>query len=150
MTLERQQEGDLKSGYVLALVGAWLGGVVGLLVAVGMISAAGLSALDRLGALVYILFLAVPIGAVIGIGIALALFKRTAPVLTAIFSIPVWLVVLGALYGIVLIGSDLSRFIDTYASAILFFVPPLLVPLISRRMGLAASNKMNNSTNSKV
>ena len=149
VTFEPQQQGGPESGYVLALVGAWLGGLVGLLVAVGMISAAGLSALDRLGALVYILFFAVPIGAVIGAGTGLALFKRAAPVLTALFFIPVWLVVLGALYGIVLIGSDLSRSIDTYASAILFFVPPLIVPLISRRMALAASRR-TNPTSSRV
>jgi hypothetical protein len=146
VTFERQQQGNPKSGYVLALVGAWLGGFVGLLVAFWIISSRELSGFDVLGAALYAQLLAVPIGAIIGIGTALALFKRSAPVLTALLSIPVWLMIYGALYGIVLIGSDVSRFIDSYSPAILFFIPPLVVPLVSRWMALAGSRKTSNVT----
>jgi hypothetical protein len=150
VTLERQYQGGSKSSYLLVLVGAWLGGLVVLLVAFLILSSIELSAIDSLGAGLYALLLAVPLGAVLGIGAALALFKRSAPVLTALISIPVWLMTFGALYGMVLIGSDLSRFIDSYSPAILFFIPPLVVPLVSRWVALAASRRTNKSTTSSI
>lgn len=150
VTFERQDQANPKPGYLLVLVGAWLGGFVGLLVAFWIIASMELSGFDLLGAALYAQLLAVPLGAVIGIGAALALFKRSAPVVTVLLSIPVWLVIFGALYGMVLIGSDLSRFIDSYSPAILFFIPPLVVPLVSRWMALAASRRRNNSTTSSV
>lgn len=150
MSFERQHQGNPKSGYLLALVGAWLGGFIGLLVAFWIIGSMELSGFDLLGAALYAQLLAIPLGVVVGIGAALALFKRSAPVLTALLSIPVWLVIFGALYGMVLIGSDLSRFIDSYTPAILFFIPPLVVPLVSRWMALAASRRTNKATTSSV
>lgn len=152
MSFERQHRGTRKSGYLLALVGAWLGGFVGLYVAPWMLlSSTDLSGFNGLGAaLFYGLLVGIPVGAAIGIGAALALFKRSAPFLTALLSIPVWAVTFGVLYGMVQVGADLSRFIDSYAPAILYFIPPLVVPLASRWMALAASRRRNNSTTSSV
>ena len=142
MTVDRQRHAKPKSGYLLALSGAWVGGFVGLFLVARMISTADLSSGPELiGAVVYGQMAAIPIGTVIGIAVALALFKRAAPVLTAVLSIPVTLVVWAAWYGVWVMTSELSRFIDSMGYAGFLFIPPLTVPLISRWIALSFHRK---------
>jgi hypothetical protein len=148
VTLERQHRANRKSSYLLALVGTILGGFVGYFVALWMVSTSDLTGFDYLGAaLIYSQLVGIPLGAAIGIAAALALFKRSAPVLTALLSIPVWAVTFGALFVTVQVGADLSRFVDSYSPAILFFIPPLVVPLASRWAGLAVSRRRKQRQN---
>lgn len=119
-------------GFVETLVGGLVGATIGVLVGLPIANAFSVGGLEAIATALLILFLALCIGAALGVGIALKLRNRARPLLTAFVTVPAMFI--GAYVAVFLA----TRLTDTDVLLLPFLALASMLALLAARVTATA------------